>query len=161
MQIDSYWCWWMLLKLPGVGWLSVNATKSLRAFVERVFANFCDKNVFFFTISEHSLKAGSSKDLWKLAKSFLKAGWLLLKALQKQADFHWRLYKSRMTFIECSTNAGWLSLRALRKQDDFRSVLNESRTTFVQCNSKAGYLSISVSRWNGLEILIPKHMWKS
>ena len=33
--------------MAGVGWLSVNATKSLRAFVERVFANFCDKNVDF------------------------------------------------------------------------------------------------------------------
>ena len=35
-------------RVAEVGWLSVNATKSLRAFVERVFANFRDKNVVFY-----------------------------------------------------------------------------------------------------------------
>ena len=35
-------------RVAGVGWLSGSATKSLGAFVERVFANFCDKNVVFY-----------------------------------------------------------------------------------------------------------------
>ena len=35
-------------RVAEVGWLSVSATKSLRAFVERVFANFCDKNIVFY-----------------------------------------------------------------------------------------------------------------
>ena len=100
---------------------------------------------------ESSLKAGSPKALWtfsesrlskrslkalrKLSKSFLKAGWLLLKALQKQADFHWKLSETRMTFVESSTKAGRLSLSALRKQDDFHWGLYESRMTFI---TKAG-----------------------
>ena len=41
----------------GVGWLSVSTTKSLRAFVERVFANSRDKNVFF-TIEEKQAICG-------------------------------------------------------------------------------------------------------
>ena len=43
--------------MAGVGWLSVNATKSLRAFVERVFANFRDKNVVFYDL-------GKTGNLW-------------------------------------------------------------------------------------------------
>ena len=38
-------------RVAGVGWLSCTAAESLRAFVERVFANFRDKNVVFFTIA--------------------------------------------------------------------------------------------------------------
>ena len=34
-------------RVAGVGWLSGTAAESLRAFVERVFANFRDKNVVF------------------------------------------------------------------------------------------------------------------
>ena len=35
-------------RVAGVGWLSWTAAESLRAFVERVFANFRDKNVDFY-----------------------------------------------------------------------------------------------------------------
>ena len=98
-----------------------------------------------------------------------KAGWLLLKALRKQDDFRWKLYKSRisktplsslrtqddfgwvlyesrMTFVECSMKAGWLSLSALRKQDGCRWVLYESRMAFVECSTKAGWLSFRALR---------------
>ena len=34
-------------RVAGVGWLSGTAAESLRAFGERVFANFRDKNVVF------------------------------------------------------------------------------------------------------------------
>ena len=75
-----------------------------------------------------------------------KSGWLLLSALQKQDDFRWELYESRITFVECSTKAGWLWLRALRKQDDFRWLLYKSRMTFVESSTKAGLLSFSALR---------------
>ena len=37
-------------RVAGVGWLSGTAAESLRAFVERVFTNFCDENVIFYKI---------------------------------------------------------------------------------------------------------------
>ena len=39
-------------KVAGVGWLSCTAAESLRAFVERVIANFRDKNVVFYYRAE-------------------------------------------------------------------------------------------------------------
>ena len=62
-------------------------------------------------LSENSLEAqiyeSPTKALRKLYKSGLsksspKAGWLLLEALQKQADFRWKHSQSRMTFVESS-----------------------------------------------------------
>ena len=38
--------------VAGVGWLSGTAAESLRAFGERVFANFRDKNVVFYNCGE-------------------------------------------------------------------------------------------------------------
>ena len=35
-------------RVAGVGWLSWTAAESLRAFVERVFVNFPDKNVVLY-----------------------------------------------------------------------------------------------------------------
>ena len=32
--------------------------------------------------------------------------------LWKQADFCWKPFKSKLTFVECSSKAGWLSLKA-------------------------------------------------
>ena len=64
-------------------------------------------------LSESSLKAlrklseNSLETLRKLYESYLKVGslkacWLLLEALQKQADFRWKHSQSRMTFVESS-----------------------------------------------------------
>ena len=81
-------------KVAGVGWLSDTSAESLRAFVERVFANFRDKNIVFYNcgktghlwlskdlhthrhgkLYESSPKAGSPKALRKLSKSSSKAG---------------------------------------------------------------------------------------
>ena len=47
-------------KVAGVGWLSDTSAESLRAFVERVFANFRDKNVFF-TIAGKQTICGCQK----------------------------------------------------------------------------------------------------
>ena len=44
-------------RVAGVGWLSGTAAESLRAFGERVFANFCDKNVVFYN-------CGKTGHLW-------------------------------------------------------------------------------------------------
>merc|ERR1719285_1591424 len=48
------------IRVAGVGWLSGTAAESLRAFGERVFANFCDKNIVFYN-------CGKTGHLW-LAK---------------------------------------------------------------------------------------------
>ena len=40
-------------RVAGVGWLSGTAAESLRAFVERVYANFCDKNIVFLHMREN------------------------------------------------------------------------------------------------------------
>ena len=34
-------------RVAGVGWLSCTTAESLRAFIERVFANFCKKTLFY------------------------------------------------------------------------------------------------------------------
>ena len=39
------------------------------------------------------------------AKSCMKASWLALDALQEQANFHWKLFKSTMTCVESHTMA--------------------------------------------------------
>ena len=75
-------------------------------------------------------------------ESSTKAGWLSLSAPQKQDDFHWVLYESRMIYVESSTKAGWFSLRALRKQDDFCWELYECRMTFVESSKEAGWHSL-------------------
>ena len=71
-----------------------------------------------------------------------------LKTLRKQVGFRWKLYVSRMAFIESSTKARWLSLKALRKQDGFCWRLYESKMAFVQSSTKARWLSF-------------KALWKS
>ena len=78
-------------RVAGVGWLSGSATKSLRAFVERVFANFRDKNIVFYNRAE-------TGNLW-LSRDY---------------------YERRISFVESSTKAGCLSVKALGKQDVFR-----------------------------------------
>ena len=50
----------IFVRLAGVGWLSCTAAESLRAFVERIFANFRDKNIVFYN-------CGKTGHLW-LAK---------------------------------------------------------------------------------------------
>ena len=67
-------------------------------------------------------------------ESSSKAGWLSLKAFQKQDQyvFCWELHKNRMAFVESSTKAELLLLKALRKQDGFRWKLYESMITFVE-----------------------------
>ena len=106
---------WIRARVAGVGWLSATAKYSL------VFVNFRDKKNFFFY---HWGETG----ICGCQGTITKPGCLLLKALQKQDqyDFRWKLYESRMTFVECSTKAGWLVLIVLRKQDDFRLELYES-----------------------------------
>ena len=57
-----YWQMWHLNETPwcrvaGVGWLSGTAAESLRAFGERVFANFRNKNVLFYN-------CGKTGHLW-------------------------------------------------------------------------------------------------
>ena len=37
----------MSTRVAGVGWLLWTTAEFLRAFVERIFANFCDKNIVF------------------------------------------------------------------------------------------------------------------
>ena len=64
------------------------------------------------TFVESSPKPGD------LVKSSTKAGWLLLKDLQKQNGFRWKLYESKIAFVESSKKEGWLSLKALQKQDN-------------------------------------------
>ena len=118
-------------RVAEVGSLSWTVAKSLRAFVERVIANFRDKNVVFYNRAE----TGNLGLLWKedilrwelyksrmsFGKSSRKAGCLSLRAQGKQDVFHWELYESRIAFIKSSTKAGsgWLLLRALWKQDSF------------------------------------------
>ena len=75
-------------------------------------------------------------------ESSTKAGWLSLKALRKQDDFCWMIYKSRMAFVESSTKAGWFSLKGLQKQDGFRWKLYESKIAFIESSSNAGWLSL-------------------
>ena len=58
-------------RVAGVGGLSASANQSLRAFVERVFANFRDKNGAFYN--------GVN----------ICSFWLSLKALRKQDGFRW------------------------------------------------------------------------
>ena len=48
---------YLSFRVAGVGWLSGTAAESLRAFGERVFANFCDKNVVFYN-------CGKTGHLW-------------------------------------------------------------------------------------------------
>ena len=113
MEIESW-----KTSLTGVGWLLGSATETLSPFVERVFANFCDKNIIFLQLWL-SLKVLRKQDYfrWKLyenrmtlIESYTKAGWHLLKVPRK-------LYKSRMTFVESSVKAGsgWLLLKALTR----------------------------------------------
>ena len=108
-----------------VGRLSWSVAESFRAFVERVNANFRDKNVVFYNPTETD-NLWLSKDFYEsrmaFVKSSTKAGseWLLLKALRKQDDFGWKLYEGRMSFSESSTKAGCLLVKALRKQDGLR-----------------------------------------
>ena len=78
----------------GVGWLSWSVAKSLRAFVESVFANSRVKNVVFTIQGKQAIY------------SCQYTGAVSLRALQKQDDFRWELYESRMTFVESSTKAG-------------------------------------------------------
>ena len=42
-------------RVAGVGWLSGTAAESLRAFRERIFANFRDKNVVFMIAGKQSI----------------------------------------------------------------------------------------------------------
>ena len=56
-------------------------------------------------LSGNSTKALQKLSESRLSKSSPKAGWLLLEALQKQADladFRWKHSQSRMTFVESS-----------------------------------------------------------
>ena len=56
-------------------------------------------------LSGNSTKALRKLSESRLSKSSPKAGWLLLEALQKQADladFRWKRSQSRMTFVESS-----------------------------------------------------------
>ena len=77
--------------LAEVGRLSWTVAESFRAFVERVNANFRDKNVIFYNPAE-------TDNLW-LSKDY---------------------YESRMSFVESSTKARCLLVKALGKQDGFR-----------------------------------------
>ena len=72
------------------------------------------------------------KSMMTFIESAPKAGLLSLKALRKQDDFNWKLYESRMTFVESTT-------KALQKPDDFCWKLCESRIrmTFVESSNKA------------------------
>ena len=45
------------IRVAGVGWLSWIAAESLRAFVERIFANFRDKSIVFY-IAEKQVFCG-------------------------------------------------------------------------------------------------------
>ena len=57
----------------GRGWLAFGERNKIPLSFSRArICKFSRQKHRLFTISEHSLKAGSSKDLWKLAKSFLK-----------------------------------------------------------------------------------------
>ena len=78
-------------RVAEVGRLSWTVAESLRAFVERVIANFRDKNVVFYYRAE-------TGNLWLLR------------------DY----YESRISYVESSTKAGCLSVKALGKQDVFR-----------------------------------------
>ena len=68
-------------------------------------------------LSNSSTKAGSLKALWKLSESSLKTLWKLYesstkaiwkRALWKQADFCWKPFKSKLTFVENTPKVGWL-----------------------------------------------------
>ena len=79
-----------------VGWLSCTAAESLRAFVERVFANYRDKNIVFHDCG----KTGNlrlSKDL------HTQAGWLLCKALPNLTESS---VKALRKLYESSPKAG-------------------------------------------------------
>ena len=149
------WCNFLaFISQADVGWLSVNVTKSLRAFVERVNTNFRDKNVVFYYRAEtgnlwllrdyyesrFSLRWELYKSRMSFSESSRKAGYLSLRALGKQDLFWCKPYKSRMSFVENSTIAGCLLVKALWKQDDFCWEFYESRIrmTFVESSSKAG-----------------------
>ena len=61
-----------MVRVAGVGWLSGNATESLSPFVERIFANFGDKNMVFYY--------------------YVK--WVVFNSIQKQNDFCGKFYES-------------------------------------------------------------------
>ena len=73
--------------------LSESSTKALRMLSES-------------GLSKSSPKEGSTKALWKLYKSSPKAG--SPKVFRKQADFCWKPFKSKLTFVENTPKAGWL-----------------------------------------------------
>ena len=74
-------------------------------------------------------------------ESSTKGGWLKLKALQKQDDFHWKQDDLIWKLHESSTKAGWLLLKALQTQDDFHE--SRIRMTFVESSTKAECLSFN------------------
>ena len=116
----------LLALVAGVGWLSWTAAESLRAFVERVFANFRDKWLFFTLQKNMSFvgvqilaqtQARSLKYpyglpyvmlvLQKLSDSrlyerSLKAPQILskscLKTLCKSSKSSWKLFESRLSW---------------------------------------------------------------
>ena len=79
------------IRVAEVGRLSWTVAEYLRAFVERVIANFRDKNVVFYNRAE-------TGNLWV------------------SRDY----YERRISFVERTTKAGCLSVKALGKQDVFR-----------------------------------------
>ena len=59
----------------------------------------------------------------------------------------WKLYESRMTFIESFPKARWLSLEAKRKTDGLQGRLHQCRMTFIGCSTRAGL------KWLSLKVL--------
>ena len=112
-------------------WKCVNSTRDNCQHIQQIYFG---EHVNLLKVNGHFLGEsynfdGKSDHWWRsiitLGKPLnTKTSWHgsdpQLKSLQKQDGFHWKLYESRMAFVESSTKAGWLSLKALRKQDGFR-----------------------------------------
>ena len=117
---------------------------------------------FYFLIQQSNFSFLRKQSLQKLSENSPKALWKFGES-KHSIDFNWKLSKSSITFVECSTKAGWLSLSALRKQedfclelyessmiffnalqkqDDFRCFLCEGKMTFIESSMKAGWLML-------------------
>ena len=66
----------------------------VRLFLQSFYFTKAQRKLYESKLSEDAPKADSPK-----------VAWLLLKALQKQADFRWKLSQSRVAFVESSMKA--------------------------------------------------------
>ena len=80
-------------RVAEVGWLSGSAKLSLRAFEERLFANFCDKNVVFLQWRKYQCNSIQKY-------SFTNC---VLEVLSNEVGCHWDLENLSLGLPKCAT----------------------------------------------------------